>query len=113
MSEHKVHDDHNHVHGDGCGHKAIEHNDHVDYLHDGHLHHMHEGHVDEHSLDSSGSTACTSGHSCSDHDTGHKHGQGCGHEAIPHNGHVDYLVGSHLHSAHEGHCDNHGAVKVK
>jgi zinc transport system permease protein len=43
---------HRHVHGPGCGHLAIEHGDHVDYVHDGHRHAVHvtgEGqHYDEH-----------------------------------------------------------------
>lgn len=38
---------HDHVHNDCCGHKAIKHDDHVDYVHDGHLHHVHGNHVDE------------------------------------------------------------------
>jgi zinc transport system permease protein len=39
---------HRHEHGPGCGHPAIEHEHHVDYLHDGHRHAPHEGHYDEH-----------------------------------------------------------------
>lgn len=39
---------HPHVHGDDCGHPAVEHDDHTDYLHDGHLHAAHERHYDEH-----------------------------------------------------------------
>jgi zinc transport system permease protein len=43
---------HRHQHGPGCGHLAIEHGDHVDYVHDGHRHAVHvtgEGqHYDEH-----------------------------------------------------------------
>jgi zinc transport system permease protein len=43
---------HGHQHGPGCGHLAIEHGDHVDYVHDGHRHAVHvtgEGHhYDEH-----------------------------------------------------------------
>ena len=41
-----------HEHGPGCGHLAVEHGDHVDYVHDGHRHAVHvtgEGrHYDEH-----------------------------------------------------------------
>lgn len=40
--------EHRHRHGPGCGHVAIEHGDHVDYVHDGHRHALHEGHYDEH-----------------------------------------------------------------
>jgi zinc transport system permease protein len=39
---------HAHEHGPGCGHPALVHDDHVDYLHDGHRHAPHEGHYDEH-----------------------------------------------------------------
>ena len=39
---------HDHEHGPHCGHPALEHGDHVDYLHDGHRHAAHEGHYDEH-----------------------------------------------------------------
>ncbi|CAA9380440.1 MAG: Zinc ABC transporter, permease protein ZnuB [uncultured Nocardioides sp.] len=40
--------EHLHQHGDDCGHKAVEHGDHVDYVHDGHRHAPHGGHYDEH-----------------------------------------------------------------
>lgn len=39
---------HPHEHGPGCGHEAITHDDHVDYLHDGHRHAPHGAHYDEH-----------------------------------------------------------------
>ncbi len=39
---------HPHEHGLGCGHPAVAHGDHVDYLHDGHRHAPHAGHYDEH-----------------------------------------------------------------
>jgi zinc transport system permease protein len=39
---------HPHVHGDGCGHLAVEHGDHVDFVHDGHRHVPHDDHYDEH-----------------------------------------------------------------
>jgi len=50
MGQHRTHDpsDHDHVHGDGCGHRAVVHDDHVDYLHDGHWHAAHDDHYDEH-----------------------------------------------------------------
>ncbi len=38
---------HQHVHGKNCGHKTVEHGDHVDYVHDGHFHRLHGKHVDE------------------------------------------------------------------
>ncbi len=50
--EHQTPDIHPHEHGPDCGHVAVEHDDHVDYVHDGHRHAVHltgEGpHYDEH-----------------------------------------------------------------
>lgn len=45
---HRVEEAHRHEHGPGCGHIAVEHGDHVDYIHDGHRHAVHGGHYDEH-----------------------------------------------------------------
>jgi zinc transport system permease protein len=47
-AEQVVEENHRHEHGPGCGHVAIEHGDHVDYIHDGHRHAVHGGHYDEH-----------------------------------------------------------------
>ncbi|MEM7248165.1 MAG: hypothetical protein AAF533_22720 [Acidobacteriota bacterium] len=108
----KQHEDHPHSHGPGCGHTAVNHAGHTDYLHDGHLHHPHDDHVDEHAVDVDGTnpSACTPDHSCGEHDSDHQHGEGCGHEAVPHGDHVDYLVNGHLHHPHDGHCDDHGPL---
>ena len=40
--------EHAHVHGEDCGHLAVQHGDHVDYVHDGHRHAPHGEHYDEH-----------------------------------------------------------------
>ncbi|CAN5583580.1 metal ABC transporter permease [soil metagenome] len=45
--EHDV-TDHSHAHGPKCGHMAVPHDDHVDYVHDGHRHAPHGEHYDEH-----------------------------------------------------------------
>jgi zinc transport system permease protein len=49
---HAATESHGHQHGPGCGHLAVEHGDHIDYVHDGHRHAVHvtgEGrHYDEH-----------------------------------------------------------------
>ncbi|MFZ0323738.1 MAG: metal ABC transporter permease [Actinomycetes bacterium] len=37
----------------------------------------------------------------------HEHGPGCGHEAVSHEGHVDYVHGEHRHAAHGAHYDEH------
>ncbi len=44
----EVPEEHEHVHGEDCGHLAVQHGDHVDYVHDGHRHAVHGGHYDEH-----------------------------------------------------------------
>lgn len=110
----KTHTDHEHKHGATCGHPSVQHDEHKDYLHDGHLHHVHDDHVDEHSLaeSSANASSCTPDHVCQSHEKTHKHGPGCGHEAIPHGDHVDYIVSGHLHSPCGDHCDHHGKVVV-
>jgi zinc transport system permease protein len=45
---HVVSTAHRHAHEPKCGHPAVEHGDHVDYVHDGHLHAAHGDHWDEH-----------------------------------------------------------------
>ena len=40
---------HDHEHGEGCGHEAVPHGNHVDYLHDGEFHASHADHWDAHS----------------------------------------------------------------
>ena len=111
---HTIHENHPHQHGANCGHTPVEHDGHTDYLHNGHLHHPHDGHVDEHTLEVSATNPadCTNGHPCDGQDAAHTHGPDCGHEAVPHGDHVDYLVKGHLHHQHNGHCDNHGPVQV-
>lgn len=111
MSHH--HDNHTHQHGPDCGHTAIKHDDHVDYLHDGHLHHVKGDKVEEHTLavTATNPAGCTPKHACSGHDKAHQHGPDCGHPAVPHGDHVDYLVDGHLHHPHGDHCDDHGPVQ--
>lgn len=41
---------HAHEHGDDCGHPAVRHGDHIDYLHDGELHAPHADHWDAHEI---------------------------------------------------------------
>nr|WP_233150123.1 metal ABC transporter permease [Kineosporia sp. A_224] len=40
--------EHRHEHGPECGHEAVPHRDHVDYVHDGHRHAAHGAHYDDH-----------------------------------------------------------------
>jgi hypothetical protein len=111
MPRHTIHGNHAHVHGGGCGHLAVRHGAHVDYLHDGCLHTPHGDHFDECRLEVSdvNPDACTPQNACP---AGHTHGPGCGHPAVPHGDHVDYLVGGRLHHPHDGHCDDHGPVET-
>jgi hypothetical protein len=101
-----------HTHGAGCGHTAIRHEGHTDYLQDGHLQHQSGSMVEDHSIPVGGTNPapCTPDHKCNGHDATHSHGPGCGHEAVPHGDHEDYLVSGHLHHPHGSHCDNHGPV---
>ncbi|HEY6932113.1 MAG TPA: metal ABC transporter permease [Marmoricola sp.] len=48
-----------------------------------------------------------SGHLEVDEPHGHEHGPGCGHEAVEHGDHVDYIHGAHRHAVHGGHYDEH------
>jgi len=45
---HSPHPAHDHAHDEDCGHVAVPHGDHTDYLHDGHRHAAHDDHWDEH-----------------------------------------------------------------
>jgi hypothetical protein len=112
--KHHTHEGHSHQHGPNCGHTAIVHDGHTDYLHDGHMHHVHDGHVDDHrfEVNASNPAECTPDHGCDGHDHSHTHGPGCGHDAVPHGDHTDYLVNGHLHHPHGDHCDDHGAVRM-
>ena len=103
-----------HVHGPNCGHIAVRHKGHVDYLDHGHLQHMDDGGIDEHVVEVTAANPdrCTPEHRASGHDPTHKHGPGCGHEAVPHGDHMDYLADGRLHHQHGDHCDDHGPLPV-
>ena len=45
---HEATESHPHQHGADCGHPAVVHGDHVDYVHHGHRHAPHDDHYDEH-----------------------------------------------------------------
>ncbi len=118
MSDQEHHGEHPHQHGPGCGHTAIRHNGHVDYLHDGHLHHQQGDKVLEHTIE----VSSTNPDQCqpvdaSGHEPGHVCGPGCGHQPVPHGDHIDYLVidadgNARLHHPHGDHCDDHGPVEI-
>lgn len=55
---------------------------------------------------------CSLEHRARGHESTHQHGPGCGHEAVPHGNHIDYLVDGRLHHPHGDHCDDHGPLSV-
>ena len=91
---------HPHTHDRFCGHAAVTHDDHVDFLHDGHVHHVHEDHVDEEPGADLGAHVPHAGHM-------HVHEPGCGHTAVAHEDHLDYVHGDHRHAGHHVHYDEH------
>ncbi len=107
-------DNHSHKHGENCGHTKIKHSGHIDYLHNGDLHHNQDDDVQKHLIEVSkiNPIRCTPRHFCRGHKKDHQHGDGCGHEAVPHGDHLDYIVDGHLHNPHGEHCDNHGNIEV-
>jgi zinc transport system permease protein len=48
MVPHTVTETHPHRHAPGCGHPAVQHGDHTDFIHEGHRHAAHADHYDEH-----------------------------------------------------------------
>jgi hypothetical protein len=105
---------HQHQHGLNCGHPAVQHDGHTDYLDGGHLHHAHGAHADEHviGITTTNPNQCTPDHGSGEKPANHVHAADCGHAVIPHGDHVDYVVSGHLHHPHGGHCDNHGPITV-
>jgi hypothetical protein len=98
--EHKSHEAHKH--GENCGHAAIKHSDHVDYMHDNHFHNTAaNGKVVEHKV----RVAASKEHTKASAENGHTHGVNCGHERIEHGDHSDYVVDGNVHHVDGDHCD--------
>lgn len=70
--------------------------------------HDHDGHVDECRLEIDDANR----DACRPVNDKHVHGAGCGHAAVPHGDHTDYLVDGARHHPHADHCDDHGRVDV-
>jgi hypothetical protein len=108
-----LHADHSaHAHGADCGHEAIDHDGHVDYLHAGHLHNAHGDHVDEHMIAVSSTNPEShelSGTVADDHPHGH---EGEEHGMVQHGAHMDYVHAGRLHHMHGDHFDDHGPVAM-
>ena len=103
-----------HIHSPGCGHTAVRHRDHVDYLDHGHLQHVGDNRTEEHVIEvtETNPDRCSPEHRARGHELTHQHGPNCGHEAVPHGDHIDYLVNGRLHHPHGDHCDDHGPLSV-
>ena len=48
VTPHTITESHPHRHAPGCGHLAVQHGDHTDFIHEGHRHAVHADHYDEH-----------------------------------------------------------------
>nr|WP_260478718.1 hypothetical protein [Kibdelosporangium aridum] len=97
-TDRSAHHSESHEHGPDCGHVAIPHQDHVDYLHNGSLHRQ---------ADPGRWMDCEPSRHRPHRAHRHVHGEGCGHVAIPHGDHLDYVHDGHRHAAHNGHYDDH------
>lgn len=108
---------HPHQHGPGCGHTAIRHGDHVDYLAADRLEHQKGEVIEAHRVEVNerNPDRCTPDHRCSEH-VGHEHDhESAGHRShpmVPHGDHTDYIHKGQLHHHHGDHCDDHGPVDV-
>ncbi|MGF1607600.1 MAG: hypothetical protein ACFB22_14820 [Rhodothalassiaceae bacterium] len=106
-----IHQDHEHDHGQACGHTAIAHDGHVDYLHDGHLHHQHQSHVDEHVIAIDASNPAAEQLVSRVEDAAHVHSLSDGsHPMVQHGDHFDFVHNGALHFVHGDHVDDHGPV---
>lgn len=114
LHESEIHEAHEHVHGDDCGHMKVWHVDHWDYLHDGHLHFVHEDHVDEHVLDVSDENPFAEAPLDTAMHDGHMHTDGdSDHPMVRHGDHFDFIHDGRLHYVHGDHIDDHGPVTVE
>ena len=96
-------DGHAHEHDRWCGHAYVAHDDHLDYLHDGRVHRPCSGHVDE----LPGCDEPVREYHVAHSAHMHVHQADCGHVAVPHVDHFDYLHGQHRHAVHQTHYDEH------
>ncbi len=69
----------------------------------------------EHHHDHESCARAHTAHDCESRHThdGHQHRRGCGHVAVQHGEHVDFLVGNELHhDLGDGHCETHGFLNM-
>jgi hypothetical protein len=97
-----------HEHRIGCGHVAVIHDGHADFLIPdvsgvSHLEHIHHGKTLQHVLKDNSANPIVCAPVENGHQREHLHGKDCGHEAILHEDHVDYIVDNLLHHFHGDH----------
>ena len=92
---------------------AVRHDDHVDFLEEGRLIHEKGGRREEHriAVNAQNPARCETDHRAQAQ-AGHVHGPSCGHEAVPHGDHLDYLVEGRLQHPHGDHIDDHGPLSL-
>ena len=92
----------------------IKHDGHIDFLNCGELIHYEHGNTAHHriSVNAKNPDECTIDHPATGHNADHVHGPDCGHPAIPHGNHTDYIVDGKLHHFHGDHCDDHGEITL-
>ncbi len=116
MSQHDSRGKPLHHHGPGCGHTAIRHEGHIDYLRDGRLEHQEGDQVDAHriAVSEQNPDGCIPDPRCAHHPgwTHRAEEERHHHPIVPHGDHLDSLHEGHLHHHHGDHCDDHGPVDV-
>jgi hypothetical protein len=108
-------------HNDDCGHTAVKHGDGVAYVQEGKLYRKdQDGSWQKCKIEDTVQhpSVCVddSASGCWAHAAEEICGPDCGHEAIEHDDHMDYLVPDgkgefELHCPHDDHCDHHGSFK--
>ncbi len=102
----------NHLHGENCGHQAVSHGNHVDYIAQGNFWTADgEFHGSVEMVDSEVNRKISSITTHENHD----HGPSCGHNSIKHcenpectSYHYDFNHDGTYHAIHGGHWHNHG-----
>lgn len=85
-----------HIHGPGCGHQAVVHDGHIDFLVDGELINGEQIHE------------ITNEGGCQNSVAPHSHSEAC--LLVRHGDHYDCLLNDRLYYRHGGHDDDHGLL---
>lgn len=103
-----------HAHNEKCGHTAVKHDTHMDYIDNGEFHAQHANHFDNHGLAVSASEPAArevaANHKMTTDEKGHAHNDNCGHKKVQHGDHFDFIHNGHYHAVHADHTDEHGNI---